>query len=53
MRACGTCPTCIHSIAVNVMRDRTYPLIVPVYCGCPHAQWRHAGRVFLVRWGFA
>lgn len=54
MNSCGTYPTCIRSAAINAMRERTYPLIVPVYLGCPSAPWRRfIGHVFLIRWGIA
>lgn len=48
--SCGTCPRCVRAAAYLALRERTYPLVVPVLLVCPRAPWAWAAP-FAVRWG--
>lgn len=54
MTPCCDQPACVRSAVLTALRDRTYPLVVPVRIDPPHVSWRRStGRVFLLAWGWS
>ncbi len=53
MRACGTCPTCVHADTILALRELVYPFVVPLVLVCPRAPWRRLPYALAMRWGYA